>query len=112
MEWSISTNLLFKIQSGKFVEDRDVARRLEAAEAENDEVQSEQLTAISENGKLKEDLASKAEGKDELVAKVKEMRAAAEGIKGVLKDVESAMKAPESEVGDDEQEEAEGQTAA
>ena len=94
------------------MEDCEVARRLEAAEAENDEVQSEQLTAISENGKLKEDLVSKAEGKEELAAKVNEMRAAAEGIKDVLKDVESAMKAPESEVGGDEEEDAERQTAA
>ena len=88
------------------MEDGDVARRLEAAEAENDEVQTEQLTAISENGKLKEDLVSKSEGKEELAAKVKEMRAAAEGIKGVLKDVESAMEAQEGEVGDHEEEEA------
>ena len=55
----------------------DVAQRLEAGEAENDEVLQEKLAALLENERLKRDLISKSEEKEKLVAKVKVMQDAA-----------------------------------
>ena len=79
------------IQLGKFAEDLDVARRLEAGEAENDEVMQEKVAALLENERLKEDLISKTEEKEKLAAKVKEMRDAARDAKGAMKEGDALL---------------------
>ena len=45
-----------KFLLGKFAEDLDMARRLEAGEAENDEVMQEKVSALLENERLKEEM--------------------------------------------------------
>ena len=79
------------IQLGKFAEDLDVARRLEAGEAENDEVMQEKVAALLENERLKEDLISKTEEKEKLAAKVKEMRDAARDARGAMKEGDALL---------------------
>ena len=68
-----------------------MARRLEAGEAENDEVMLEKVAALLENERLKEDLISKTEEKEKLAAKVKEMRDAARDARGAMKEGDTLM---------------------
>ena len=85
----------------------DVARRLEAGEAENDEVLQEKVAALLENEKLKENLISKTEEKDKLATKVKEMRDAANEARLALNEgntlletnTEGEMKVPDGDYG-------------
>ena len=85
----------------------EVARRLEAGEAENDEVLQEKVAALSENEKLKENLISKTEEKDKLATKVKEMRDAANEARLALNEgntlletnTEGEMKVPDGDYG-------------
>ena len=80
----------------------DVARKLEAGEAENDEVLQEKVAALLENEKLKENLISKTEEKEKLAAKVEAMRDAAQEARLALNEgntlletkTEGEMKAP------------------
>lgn len=85
----------------------EVARRLEAGEAENDEVLQEKVAALLENEKLKENLISKTEEKDKLATKVKEMRDAANEARLALNEgntlletnTEGEMKVPDGDYG-------------
>ena len=81
-----------------------MARRLEAGEAENDEVMQEKVAALLENERLKEDLISKTEEKEKLAAKVKEMRDAARDAKGAMKEgdtlLQTTTKGLDCDVGD------------
>ena len=87
----------------------DVARRLEAGEAENDEVLQEKVAALLENEKLKENLISKTKEKEKLATKVREMRDAAKEARLALNEgntvletnTEGEMKAPDVDYGKD-----------
>ena len=85
----------------------DVARRLEAGEAENDEVLQEKVAALLENEKLKENLISKTKEKEKLATKVREMRDAAKEARLALNEgntvletkTEGERKAPDVDYG-------------
>ena len=46
LSWNSAEGRFYKDSNGKFAEDLDVARRLEAGEAENDEVLQEKVAAL------------------------------------------------------------------
>jgi len=107
LSWNSAEGRFYKDSNGKFAEDLEVARRLEAGEAENDEVLQEKVAALLENEKLKENLISKTEEKDKLATKVKEMRDAANEARLALNEgntlletnTEGEMKVPDGDYG-------------
>lgn len=91
LSWNSIEGRFYRDSNGKFVEDLDVARRLEAGEAENDEVMQEKVAALLENERLKEDLISKTDEKEKLAAKVKEMRDAARDARGAMREGDALL---------------------